>query len=100
MLEIVELTVPFEDNIEDARERKIKRYEKLTERCKEEGWKAQHYTIEVGCRGYIGVKTRKWFLSVGFAQKKTGQIFKRIQEAVEKASHWIWLKREDVSWLE
>ena len=100
MLELVELTVPFEDNIEHARARKNERYEDLTDQCVEDGWKAWHSPIEVGCRGFVGAKTRQWFLSLGFSNKKNSLLLKRIQETVEKASHWIWLKRDDDSWFE
>ena len=100
MLELVELTVPFEDNIEAARARKNERYEHLTNQCIEDGWDTWHSPVEVGCRGYVGVKTRQWFLSLGFPHKKTNLLMKRIQETVEKASHWIWIKRDDESWFE
>ena len=33
-----ELSVPWEDNVEEARERKKERYEELVMQCEEHGW--------------------------------------------------------------
>ena len=49
---LVELTVPFETNIQDAAERKIQRYEVLRNACS----RSHHTTIitlEVGSRGFL-----------------------------------------------
>ena len=100
MLELVELTVPYEENIDAARDRKEERYHDLVEECKAEGWKTWHSPIEIGCRGFVGLRFKKWFLGLGFSQKNTKDVMKRIQETTEKASHWIWIKREDPSWFE
>jgi len=36
---LVELTVPWEENMEWAHERKLLRYEQLARDCKSEGWR-------------------------------------------------------------
>ena len=100
MLELVELTVPFEDNLEDARLRKDERYEQLVDDCREAGWTAWHSPIEVGCRGFVGAPVRRWLLKTGFSSQEASKLIKEIQEVVEKASHWVWLKRDDESWIE
>ena len=100
MLELVELTVPYEENIDAARDRKEERYTDLVEECKAEGWKTWHSPIEIGCRGFVGLRFKKWFMDLGFSHKNTKDVMKRIQETTEKASHWIWIKREDPSWFE
>lgn len=100
IVRMVELTVPFEDNIDAAEVRKQERYEKLVEDCEETGWVTECRTIEVGCRGFVGNRTRKWLLDVGLGKREVSSIIKTLQETVEKASHWIWLKREDRSWKE
>ena len=97
---LVELTVPHEDNIEAAHIRKDDRYEKLLKECEEAGWEASHFSVEVGCRGFIGERLRKWFKTIGLSNPEISITTKEIQHTVEKASHWIWLKREDDSWLE
>ena len=97
---LVELTVPHEDNISMAHERKERRYDTLVEECEEAGWKATHFPVEVGCRGFIATSVRKWMRVAGLGPKKENAMMKALQETVEKASHWIWLKREDTSWNE
>ena len=97
---LVKLTVPHEDNISMAHERKESRYDTLVEECEEAGWKATHFPVEVGCRGFIATSVRKWMRVAGLGPKKENAMMKALQETVEKASHWIWLKREDTSWNE
>ena len=97
---IVELTVPHEDNIDAAAERKIVRYQELMDELEEAGWYAVHYPVEVGCRGFMGKRIKNWFLSIGLKHQEVNKVIRLIQETVEKASHWIWLKREDQVWVE
>ena len=99
-MHIVELTVPHEDNVAAAHERKEKRYEKLVDECEEAGWQPQHFPIEVGCRGFVGESVRGWLRRCGLSNRETNNVLRRVQEEVEKASHWIWLKRDDDNWLE
>ena len=97
---LVEFTVPHEDNISSAHERKENRYEALVGECEEAGWKTMHFPVEVGCRGYIATSITKWMRVAGLCTKKRNILTKALQETVEKASHWIWVKREDTSWSE
>ena len=97
---LVELTVPHEDNIEAARERKNARYEKLLVECEDVGWNTTHLSVKVRCKGFVRVRLRKWFAAIGLNNREKSNALKEIQEAVEKASYWIWLKRRDDNWLE
>ena len=98
---LIELTVPHEDNIRAAHGRKEERYEELVGECEEAGWKATLFSVEVGCRGFIAESTRKWMkVAAGLNTKQERIMMKDLQETVEKASHWIWSKRDDSSWLE
>ena len=97
---LVELTVPHEDNISLAHERKDSRYWALVGECEEVGWKATHFPFEVGCRGFIATSITKRMRVAGLCPKKRNILTKAVQETVEKASHWIWVKREDTSWSE
>ena len=47
---LTELTVPWEENREEAHERKKNRYETLRADCVEKGWICHVIPIEVGCR--------------------------------------------------
>ena len=97
---LVELTVPHEDNISAANERKDKRYDALVSECEEAGWRATHFPVEIGCRGFVATSVRRWMRVAGIGVKKGKVMTKALQETAEKASHWIWLKRNDNSWIE
>ena len=94
---LMELTVPHEDSV---RRGKDSHYEALVGECEEAGWKATHFPVEVGCRGFIATSVTKRMRVAGLGPKKRNTITKAHQGTVEKASHWIWLKREDTSWSE
>ena len=51
---VIELTVPWEERIEDAHERKLAMYQGLLEECQQNGWKTWCFPMEVGCRGFVG----------------------------------------------
>ena len=98
VIQLAELTVPHEDNIDAAKDRKDERYTGLLNQCEEAGWNAKHFSIEVGCRGFVGHRMRQWLSLIGLPKSKRNSMIKEIQETVEKASHWIWLKRND-EWM-
>ena len=64
---IVELTVPWESNMEWAYERKTTRYSDLQSDCTERGWTCKIYPVEVGCRGFVGQSTIKFLSAIGVA---------------------------------
>ena len=90
VVQLVELTVPHEDNIDAAQGRKDERYEHLLEDCGDAGWSAVHVSVEVGCRGFISNRLRRWLLLMGLTHHQANTTMKEIQATVEKASHWIW----------
>ena len=49
---LIELTVPFETNLEGARERKQAKYADLLKECRQKSY-ASLITVQVGARGYI-----------------------------------------------
>ena len=51
---LLELTVPWEDCIEEANKRKRAKYTELLEKCRSNGWRARCEPIEVGYRGFVG----------------------------------------------
>lgn len=46
---LLELTVPWEERMEEAQERKRGKYEELLEACRGNGWKTRCMPVEVGC---------------------------------------------------
>lgn len=51
---IPELTVLWEDKMEEATEKKRARYADLVEECRRQGWKMWCLPFEVSCRGFVG----------------------------------------------
>ena len=89
---IVELTVPWEENMEEAFERKKTRYETLRTECEDNGWTCQVLPIEVGCRGFIGRSTTSYLSKLGLTSHMRRSTIQRLQSAAEGASSWIWSK--------
>ncbi len=95
---LVELTVPWEQNIQEAFERKKARYAELVAECQEKGWRATTYPVEVGCRGYVGLSTNRFLKDIGFTAAKVKKVVRDLAEEAEKGSFWLWLRRKDRSW--
>ena len=89
---IGELTVPWEDNIDDAHERKLTKYAELRAECRDRGWKAVCYPFEVGCRGFIAFSLQKWLRDLGLSRKEIKPVSKSVSEAAESESAWVWSK--------
>ena len=51
---LLDLTVPWEDLIEEVNDRKRATYAELLEECWSNAWRARCEPIEVGCRGFPG----------------------------------------------
>ncbi|KAJ8038779.1 hypothetical protein HOLleu_16305 [Holothuria leucospilota] len=87
-----ELTVPWEDNTEVAHGRKVTKYAELAADCSSKGWRASYYPFEVGCRGFIASTFLKWLRELGFGRRDCAKLSKRVAEAAEAGSAWIWTK--------
>ena len=86
---MVELTVPWESRMDEARERKLGKYADLKAECEQNGWRADIYTVEVGCRGFAGVSVRKWLQGLGMGGREGERWRKRMCLAAETGSAWI-----------
>ena len=89
---IVELTVPWEMNMEEAFERKKLWYKNLHMECEDKEWAYQVMPIEVGCRGFIGRTTTSYLTRLGLTNRAIWRVTQQLQTAVERASSWIWSK--------
>ena len=50
---VIELTVPYEENLNWAHQHKLEKYEDLREQCVRNDWIMNVFPIKVGCRGFI-----------------------------------------------
>ena len=76
---LIELTVPSEENWEDAHERKKNRYEILRADC-----------VEKGCRSFLGHSVISFLSKIGITGRSLKVASDRLQTTVQYASSWIW----------
>ena len=67
---MIELTVPFERNFEDAQRRKSEKYASLIAGLEEVGFKCTFFSLEVGSRGVISHGAHKVLKSLSGASRK------------------------------
>ena len=89
---LIELTVPWGENREEAHERKKNRYETLRADCVEKGWICHVIPIEVGCRGFIGHSVISFLSKIGITGRSLKVASNRLPTAIQYASNWIWSK--------
>ncbi|XP_076844394.1 uncharacterized protein LOC143489330 [Brachyhypopomus gauderio] len=92
---LVELTVPWEDRMEEANERKRAKYAELVSECRSKGWKARCEPVEVGCRGFAGQSLPRTLKVLGIKGQLCRRAIRNSIEAAEKASRWLWIRRGD-----
>ena len=91
----VELTVPWETRVELARERKLARYSDQRVDCERRGWRSWCYTVEVGCRGFIGQSVMKLLRDIGVSRVNQNRAVRELQEAAEIGSSWVMTKAKE-----
>ena len=67
---LIELTVPWEERIEEAYQRKMLSYDELVHDCRTNGWKAWCLPIEVGCRGFAAQSLWRCLKLLGIVGKQ------------------------------
>lgn len=95
---ILELTVPWENAVEEAYERKKLRYTELAMDAQQRGWSSKIYPVEVGCRGFVASSTIRLLRDLGVQGQALRQTIRAISEVAERSSQWIWMKRKDPCW--
>lgn len=95
---LVELTVPWEERMEEAYERKKSKYQGLVEDCQHRGWKVWCFPVEVGCRGFVGQSMWRAMRVIGIIGADRRQLISCLCKEAEMASLWLWRKREE-KWI-
>ena len=95
---IIELTVPWENSMEEAYECEKLRYADLASETMQSGWNANVYPVEVGCRGFVASSTIRLLKDLGIHDKALRNTIRSVSEEVARSSWWIWLKRKDPYW--
>ena len=84
---MIELTVPWEDFIEEANERKRLKYDELRGLCTNKGWAARCLPVEVGVRGFPAQSVQHLLSVFGVEGNERRTVVKNISEAAERASN-------------
>ncbi len=95
---LIELTIPWEDRMDIAHELKKAKYQDLIDKAKSKGWKAKHFPVEVGCRGFPGSSLRTMLKELGIQPANLKKAIKEIGASAESCSRWLWLRRND-KWI-
>ncbi|MGH0152676.1 UNVERIFIED_CONTAM: hypothetical protein FKN15_052941 [Acipenser sinensis] len=98
LVHLVELTVPWEDAVDEAYERKKLRYAQLATEAEQRGWRVRVYPVEVGCRGFVAHSTTRFLRDVGFSGQELRRTVRNLSEAAERSSNWLWLRQKDSGW--
>jgi len=95
---MVELTVPWEERVEDSYHLKRDKYTELQAECVQRGWEAQVLPVEVGCRGFPAQSLWSALRRLGVIVQNRKKAIQDIAEVTERASCWLWLRREEREW--
>ena len=91
---LLEPTVCFETNFEDARKRKEDKYSELVEEVERNGFDVELITIEVGSRGMVNYDSfHRLRDAVGASNKELKHTLFDISRAAIRGSFAIWINR-------
>ena len=91
---VAELTVPWEDRMEQSNVLKEDRYSELTMDLIDKGYRVHFFAIEVGSRGLVGRSSYTFLREIGLPGRERNKVMERMSKAAETASHWLWTKRD------
>ncbi|CAC5354859.1 unnamed protein product [Mytilus coruscus] len=86
-----------EERCEEAYQRKKEKYTELMTTCRERGWKAWLFPVEVGCRGFPAQSVWRMLQAMGIIGKARKIAVRQLGEAAERSSCWLWHRRDDLS---
>jgi hypothetical protein len=94
-LVLLELTVPDENNVVSARQRKLQRYVELIAECKERYPGTVCLTVEVGVRGHIAHQSQSDLLRLGVW---SAALRSELSKAALRGSYAIYVNRNNREW--
>ncbi len=99
---ILELSVPFELNIESTHQRKINRYQNLILDIESEGYHVKYYALEIGSRGYISpenIQRLKSFVKKHVSNFKFNSVKDSICKIALVSSFVIYHSKFEKDWI-
>jgi hypothetical protein len=95
----IELTVPWEENVDKAQLRKGQRYQALEQQCEEHKWHVRRFEIEVGARGYVAPSFTRTWTALGLPPKLRKDLRRNCSDKALLCSYVIYLERFTANWL-
>ncbi|KAK3788175.1 hypothetical protein RRG08_063042 [Elysia crispata] len=92
---MVELTVPYENRMEEAHIYKREKYMNLTKELENAGYKAVVMPVEVCARGFVGSSVYDLLTKHSICGNKRTKALKLLAEIAENSSRWIWSRRNE-----
>ena len=93
---LIELTLPREENREEAHEQKKNKYETLRADCVEKGWICHVIPIEVGRRSFLGHSVILFLSKIGIIGRSLKVASNRLHNTAQYAWSWIWSKAKSL----
>jgi len=98
IVQLIDLTVPWEDAVDETYERKTLWYAHLATEAEQRGWRVQDYPVEMGCQGFVAHSTTRFLRDITFSGQELCRTVKNLSEAAERSSNWLWLRQKDSGW--
>lgn len=95
----IELTSPWEENMNDWHFKKLRKYKKLERAVKANGWDAFPLYIEVGARGYINNKWSTMSKALGMSRSESRVLRHQASSVAQRCSFYIYLSRANKDWV-
>ncbi|GFO02286.1 reverse transcriptase [Plakobranchus ocellatus] len=92
---MVELTVPYESRMEEARAFKEGKYMDLTKELKKDRYEAKVMPVEIGARGFVGSSAYGLLSKLSIGGNKRTKALRLLSETAESSSRWIWSRRNE-----
>ncbi|GFO40446.1 reverse transcriptase [Plakobranchus ocellatus] len=92
---MVELTVPYENRMEEAHAFREDKYLDLTKELKNDGYEAKLMPVEIGARGFVGSSAYGLLSKLSICDNKRTKAPRPLAETAENSSRWIWSRRNE-----
>jgi len=83
---------------DEAYEGRKAKFAELLIECRERGFRTWLFPIEVGARGFCSQTVCRLMAAIGTTGRDRRRTIQRLSQAAERASSWLWLRREEKSW--
>lgn len=93
---LLELTVPWEDRMDEANERKRAMYSELLKECWSNSWRTRCQPIKVGCRGFVGQSLCRAYKMLGMTRARQRRAIQLATDTAEAVLRWLWIRRGEV----